>query len=250
MKRLTCRAHTSAKVPRLIMPIRILPIRILIVDHYAIMRTGIESVCSPIDDFEVVAKAGSMSEAFSLVQSTSPDVVVIEPRSFGNSADSPSEDLLGKLRRFRDACPGTRILVFTASDCPGDAGDWMRSGADGFLTKEAGVDVLASAIRCVHGGRSFVCHTGHSLAPPKAATKLSDLSQPVDLSARELEVLALIADGMTNKQAAAKLFLSVKTVETYRARVMRKHQLKDRSELVRFAKHQAIGRPTELDRVG
>ena len=141
-----------------------------------------------------------------------------------------------------------RILAFSSNDGPDDAARTLKAGASGFLIKIAGLDEIAVALRAVHLGRVFVSHSHPTAFCPKPAAPMTVETQkpstaartasesPTQLSGREREVLSLLADGMTNKQAAERLFLSVKTVETYRARIMKKHGLRDRVDLVQFAR--------------
>ncbi|MGB7324955.1 MAG: response regulator transcription factor [Rubripirellula sp.] len=240
-----------------------MPIRILVVDPHEITRAGIGLACQTREDLKIVGEVDSIDDAMLLTPETNPDVVVVDPRS---CAGDRLEDLL----RYRQAFPTAKILAFTGNENPAFAKSVVDCGVDGFLIKDASADELCWAIRTIHAGRIFISHSHHSVGSPQLeksavpniqkspSIALADESHrvnddnrdvDVDLSTREREVLALIADGMTNKQAAAELFLSVKTVETYRARVMRKHQLKDRSDLVRFAKRNA-SRSTQLQPTG
>ncbi|TWU48246.1 LuxR C-terminal-related transcriptional regulator [Rubripirellula reticaptiva] len=230
-----------------------MPIRILVVDPHEITRAGIGLACQSREDLKIVGEVDSIDEAVLLTPETNPNVVVMDPRSCAG-------DGLEELLRYRNAFPAIKILAFTGNENPAFAKDVVECGVDGFLIKDASADELCWAIRTIHAGRIFISHSHHGVSSPQHEKTVDSniqkrdanaLEHPnhlamennpdaqIDLSTREREVLALIADGMTNKQAAAKLFLSVKTVETYRARVMRKHQLKDRSDLVRFAKRHA-----------
>ena len=218
-------------------------IRVLIVDQHEIVRAGIKQTCSERTDLECVGEACSLEEGRQIANATNPDVAIIDP-------DCEGVDGRGGIRRLHHELPKLKILVFTAHDSPDHAAMILQAVAAGYLIKVASLDEIAVAIRSVHVGRIFVSHTHCAVAKPKsmhtdqfAACALpgphteSDRSAPPSLlSDREQEVLTLLADGMTNKQAAEKLFLSIKTVETYRARIMKKHRLRDRAELVRFAR--------------
>ena len=119
----------------------------------------------------------------------------------------------------------------------------IDAGAVGYLIKAADLDEIAVAIRSIAAGRIFICHSQHTLAtPPSNASdyRPDDGTEDHQLSRREREVISLLADGMTNKQVAERLFLSVKTVETYRSRVMRKCGFADRTELVQFARQHLV----------
>lgn len=225
-------------------------IRVLIVDQHEIMRAGIKQTCSERADFEFVGEAYSLEEGRQIALATKPDVAIIDP-------DCEGVDGLNGIRQLHREMPSMKILVFTAHDSSEHAAILLQAGAAGYLIKVASPDEIAVAIRSVHIGRIFISHTQCAVAtpmskrtdqpeyalPPMQAESDSP-TPPRPLSDREQEVLSLLADGMTNKQAAEKLFLSVKTVETYRARIMKKHQLSDRAALVRFAR-KTIGELTD-----
>lgn len=219
-----------------------MPIRVLIVDQHEIMRAGIKLTCSDRDDLEFVGEASSLEAGLQIARATNPDVAIVDPECDG-------VDGLDGIRRLLDEMPALKVLVFTANDGPDYATRIMDSGACGYLIKVAGLDEIAVAIRSVHLGRNFISHTHHAVNVPKSrreekSAKYAESglretpnSLPLhQLSSREQEVLKLLVDGMTNKQVAGLLFLSVKTVETYRARIMKKYGLRDRAELVQFAR--------------
>ncbi|TWU60456.1 Oxygen regulatory protein NreC [Rubripirellula tenax] len=220
-------------------------------------RAGVKLACQSSDDLDCVGEVDTIDEAIDATPQFRPDVAIIDPGACGTN---PIEGLIRYRNRFADQS----ILVFTSNDSPNLAAELVKCGVAGYLIKDASADELTWAIRSIHDGRVFFSHKHHGVGSPKkdhakidvvanaaassdatisaAATWSNDAEQSaadIDLSTREREVLTLIADGMTNKQAASELFLSVKTVETYRSRVMRKHQLKDRHELVRFARHHS-----------
>jgi DNA-binding NarL/FixJ family response regulator len=219
-----------------------MPIRVLIVDQHEIMRAGIKLTCSDRNELEFVGEASSLAEGLQVASATNPDVAIVDP-------DCDGVDGLDGLRPLLDKMSELKILVFTAYDDPDYATRIMDSGACGYLIKVAGWDEIAVAIRSVHLGRNFISHTHHGVTVPKskhaqqgvafAGSGLRETSKSLplhQLSSREQEVLTLLVDGMTNKQVAERLFLSVKTVETYRARIMKKYGLRDRAELVQFAR--------------
>lgn len=221
-----------------------MPIRVLIVDPHEIMRAGIKLACGDREDLEIVGEASSLVEARDTALETNPDVAIIDPA--GDSGESESLQAIGRLH---EEFPNLKILVFTTADGPDHAVRFVQAGASGYLIKAAGLDEVSVAIRSVHIGRVFISHssptmtkpaphpTNHGVtnATPGPAIESQRVPGP-PLSAREQEVLLMLADGMTNKQVAESLFLSVKTVETYRSRIMKKHGLRDRAELVQFAR--------------
>ena len=221
-----------------------MPIRVLIVDAHEIMRAGIKLACSDREDFEFVGEASTLTQAQQIASETDPDVAVVDPHCAGEGARGRES-----IGNWHAETPDLKLLMLAGNDSPEHATRLVEAGASGYLTKAAGLDEIAVAIRSVHAGRIFISHSrpthaganlnhsihageNHTTSPPPAS---KSFARPA-LSTREQEVLEMLADGMTNKQVAESLFLSVKTVETYRARIMKKHCLRDRAELVRFAR--------------
>jgi DNA-binding NarL/FixJ family response regulator len=219
-----------------------MPIAILIVEPNAILRAGIQLGCQNQPDFSIAGHYDSLADA--LNHTTTPDVLVFDPATLDDS--QASEDYDGNLlAAWRSAHPNSKVLALASRDSADDAAGWMDQGVSGYISKHAAIEELVLAIRVVHQGRVFVSHASHGgrstqRLPTKMTPHPADANVNIDLSDREREVLSLVAEGMTNKQAASRLFLSVKTVETYRSRVMRKHGLRDRADLVRFAR-QLVG---------
>lgn len=217
--------------------------RVLVLDPREIFRAGVKAACESRDDLKVVAEAESFEAGIELSHLYHPDVVVIQ----SELVERTDVDYVSKLAEpTGEKAPAILII---SKDCTADAVARMSEiGASGLLTFQASLEEMAVAIRCVAMGRVFISHTHATVHPPV----LKDLRSPSepdaqsanqssgqsthDLSARELEVLELVSQGMTNKQAASKMFLSVKTVETYRSRIMKKHGLRDRMDLMQFAK--------------
>ncbi len=215
-----------------------MPIRILILDPYAIARVGLIQTLTCQPEFEVVGESASLDDASTIISVTQPDVLIVDPKSDGD---------WNSLSAIHYEFPSLRTLVFTFTDDLEVASKSKQCGAAGYLIKASKLNELALAVRCVHEGRVFISHSQTRLPTPSGpktlsrnAVRTSDVSNdPETLSARESEVLRLIAEGMTNKQAAATLYLSVKTVETYRSRIMKKFQLSDRLDLIKFARSSA-----------
>lgn len=212
-----------------------MPIRILVIDPHQIMRAGIGLACQQQDDFELIGQCGDVDSARELANRIQADIVIVDPAIDSDQIGAP----VSRVADWHQAFPDQKILVFTAHDQPEFASALLDAGASGYMTKEASIDELTLAIRCIEVGRIFISHSRHDrAASPRTSTTPrlgASAHKEVDLSEREREVLTLIGQGKTNKQAAAELFLSIKTVETYRARVMRKHGLSDRHALFQFA---------------
>jgi len=206
-------------------------IRVLVADDHAILRSGLRLLISAQPDMEVVGEAGSFAEAISLANSLLPDVVTLDLSMPGGAG-------LGAIEELRAAAPAARILILTMHEDPAYVRSALAAGASGYLVKSAADSALIAAIRAVERGRVFIEVQNREamqalMAPARAA---SEGPAPIaTLSAREREVLVLVAQGHTNQAVADRLALSVKTVESYRARLMQKLGLTNRAELTRLA---------------
>lgn len=211
------------------------PIRVVIVDDHQIFRTGLRAELGP--QLDVVGEAASVDEAVERVAALAPDVVLLDVHLPGGRGGGGAEVVQ---RLAADpTLRATRFLALSVSDAADDVVSVIRAGARGYLTKTAsGPEVTAAALR-VHGGDAvfsprlagFVLDAfGAGLGETAAADDELDR-----LSAREQEVMRMIARGYAYKEVAAELFLSVKTVETHVSKVLRKLQLSNRHELTAWA---------------
>ncbi len=220
-----------------------MPIKTFVVDRQEVVRWGLTLACSDAAGLEVVGTAESLSNGASEILRTTPDVVIVDFQS--NDASEVEH-----AQRILTAEPNLKLLVFSATDTRESVQAILNCGASGYLTKDASLAEVIIAVRAIHDGRIFISHSHPSPSPPKSSSPKSisnwnglmavsryDAAQPETLSSREREVVLMLAEGLTNKEVASRLFLSVKTVETYRSRVMKKYQLRGRSELFSFAKH-------------
>jgi DNA-binding NarL/FixJ family response regulator len=206
-------------------------IRILIVDDHAVLRAGLRMLLDAEPDMTVIGEAADGLEALEQVVERAPDVVLLD-------VTMPNLDGLEVLRRIRDRFPQTRVLILTMHDDEGYLREALASGSSGYVLKRAADIELLSAIRAVYQDGTYL-HAAHTRVlfedgPDGQRTPASEQLEPL-LSPREEQVLRLVALGYTNQQAADKLYLSVKTVETYRGRLMAKLGLRNRAELVRYA---------------
>jgi two-component system response regulator NreC len=200
-------------------------IRILIADDHAVLRAGLRLLINAQADMEVVAEAKDGVEALARAGDTSPDVISLD-------FSMPGQSGVKLIERLRKEHPRTRVLVVTMHDDPAILSAVLAAGASGYLVKTAADTELLTAIRTVHQGRVFV----NAQAEPKPGTGPALAGGPPELlSQREVEVLQLLVQGHTNKEISSKLFVSVKTVESHRARIMDKLGLRSRAELVRYA---------------
>lgn len=204
-------------------------IRILLVDDHAMFRAGIKALIEAAGKVEVVGEASSGDEAVDKVRELRPDVVVMD-------LSMPGSNGLEATRRIAALELDTSVLVLTVHAEEEYLVPVVEAGASGYLTKTSADTDLLEAIRVVARGQVFL--------PPKATTlllkqyKAAESEEETglkDLSTREQEVLALTAEGFSSREIGKKLFISPKTVDTYRSRIMDKLGLSHRSDLVRFA---------------
>jgi DNA-binding NarL/FixJ family response regulator len=209
-------------------------IRVLIADDHAVLRAGLRMLIGAQPDMDVVGEAGDGREAVRVALETGPDVVTMDLKMPGTGG-------IKAVERLSRECPRSRVLVLTMHDDPAYLRAALAAGCAGYVLKAAAHTELIAAIRDVSAGRTFVDpHLAgdllQSLAGPERASPPEDPERPEGrLSQRERAVLALLAQGHTNRVIADRLFLSVKTVETYRSRIAVKLGLKSRADFVRFA---------------
>ncbi|RAS59784.1 LuxR family two component transcriptional regulator [Lentzea atacamensis] len=200
-------------------------IRLVIVDDHPVVRDGLRGMLAAAD-FEVVGEAASGDEAVAVVTAVSPDVVLMDLRM-------PGSDGLSAIERLRDhPC---RVLVLTTYDTDRDVLPAIKAGATGYLLKDTPRDDLQRAIRATYAGEAV-------LSPAVATRLLGQVREPASepLSARELEVLALVARGSTNRAVAAALFISEATVKTHLLHVYAKLGVSDRAAAVAVAYERGL----------
>jgi DNA-binding NarL/FixJ family response regulator len=203
-------------------------IRVLIVDDHAILRAGVREMLSDEDDLRVVAEAGSAEEALQTLRNgTAVDVVVLDITLPGQSGI----DLLKQLRRDR---PELAILVLSMHPERSFAVRLMRAGANGYVPKMIVPEELVKAVRAVGTGRRYITPiVAELLASDCAADEEGPLHNR--LSERELQVFTRIARGISPAVMASELGLSVKTVSTYRARILEKMAMRSNAEIAAYA---------------
>lgn len=206
-------------------------VRILLVDDHTLLRSGLRLLLGQQPDFAIVGEAGSGAQALELAAALRPDVMLLDL----NLPDGDGHSVLAKLAVVS---PGTRALVLTMHEETHHLQAALSAGAAGYVLKRAVDTELVMAIRAVVRGEVFVHSplTQALLAASRPETPSSPQDNPwLALSERELEVIRRVAQGYTNAEIAAELFLSTKTVETYRARSMEKLGMETRAQLVRSA---------------
>jgi two-component system response regulator NreC len=226
------------------MPARTHKIKVMIADDHAILRAGLRMLINAQGDMEVVSEASDGEMAVQTARETKPDVALLDltmPRVGGMKA----------LEEMTRDCRKTRVLVLTMHDDPAYLRSALAAGASGYLLKRAVDAELIAAIQAVHRGGIFVDpRLANVLVQDvlaKGSTKLGRTRPANILSARELQVLRLVARGYTSAEIAKQIFVGVKTVETYRARLVEKLGLRTRSDVVRFAVQMGLLTPETLE---
>lgn len=208
-------------------------ITIVLADDHAVMRDGVRMVLESQPDLRVIGTADDGAEAVDLVDALRPDVAVLDiamPRTNG----------LAAARQIHKRTPNTKIIFLSMHDGEEYFKEAMRAGAAGYVLKRAAATELVAAIRAVQRGESYL--------DPALTNALNDLGEGeigrlADLTEREIEVLKLVAEGLTNRQIAAQLIISVKTVQSHRTNIMEKLDLHDRTDLVKYAIRRGLIQP-------
>ena len=208
-------------------------IRVLLVDDHPVVRQGLRALLSTDEGIEVVGEADDGDAAVAAAERLSPDVVLMD-------VVMPGMDGVEALRLIGERRPQTRVVMLTSYADERQAMEAVDAGASGFLLKDASPRDVAAAIRAAHRGEAV-------LHPAVAAKLLAERRRPpaahADLTARELEVLRLIARGLQNKQIAAQLHLSEKTVKTHVSAILRKLDVSDRTQAAMYAVRERLAEP-------
>ena len=205
-------------------------ITLLLAEDHRVVRAGLRLLLDRQEGIEVIGEAGDIAETERRAAELRPRVVVLD-------IDLPDGSSIPAIPRIQQGAPGTRIVILTMHTAPALARDALRAGATGFVLKDAPEEELLAAIRAAASGRTYL---NPELGAQLAAEGPDAGGRPDDLSARELEVLELIALGHTNGEIASRLFLSVRTVESHRAHIQQKTRRSTRAELVAYAREHGI----------
>ncbi len=203
----------------------------LVVDDQELFRRGLTMLLAVEPGLEVVGEAGDGAEGATLAESAAPDVILLDVRM-------PKKSGIEACLAIKESVPSAKIIMLTVSDEEADLYEAVKSGASGYLLKDSSIEEVAQAIRVVADGQSLIS--------PSMAIKLIDefkqMSKPerdtgpaLRLTERELDVLRLVAQGHSNKEIAARLFISENTVKNHVRNMLEKLQLHSRMEAVMYA---------------
>jgi two-component system, NarL family, response regulator NreC len=205
-------------------------IRVLIADDHAILRSGLRMLIGSQPDMTVVGEAQNGDEAIQGAKKHTPDIVILD-------VTMPERGGLHAIREILDQSPNTRVLLLTMHEELAYLRTALAAGATGYVLKKSVDADLLSAIRSVRKGRTYVdAELASELiqhAVPESSRSKAKLTEV--LSERELQVLKLVAEGFSSREIADQIFVSVKTVETYRGRFAEKLGLTSRADVVRYA---------------
>ena len=220
-------------------------IRVLIADDQRVVRDGLAMLVSLIDGVEVVGAASDGAEAVRLAEAHHPDVIMMDLRMPGTDGITATADL-------RQRLPAARVLVLTTYADQETILPALQAGARGYLTKDASAEQIEAAIRAVHAGQTHLdpavqerLVAAVTSRPPPAGEASPGPTPPGGLTAREAEVLTLLAAGLSNTEIAQRLYLSNATIKTHINRIFAKTGARDRAQAVRYAYQHHLATPTQ-----
>jgi len=211
-------------------------IKVLLADDHSIVRAGLRRIVEESGDMEVIAEAADGRETIRLIRETAPDVAVID-------ISMPDLDGLEVVSQLRGICPDLPILILTMHEEGQYVVRAIQAGAMGYMTKQSAPEQLLKAIRKIHAGSRYLTDGAAETLALRIAKGTGEQSPLDSLSMRELQVLRRLAMGHTNREIAAAYSISIKTVDTYRARLLKKLNLRNNAELSRFAMQNRLIEP-------
>jgi DNA-binding NarL/FixJ family response regulator len=208
-------------------------VRVLLADDHAVVRDGLRVLLEAQSDIRVVGNAGNGREVVRLAQQTHPDVIVMD-------IAMPELNGIEATLQVKDVCPNAQVLVLSMHSTTEHIFRALQAGARGYLLKDSAGAEVVDAVRAVHAGRRYLSQKIATAVIDDYIAERHRASPLESLSRRERQILQLIAEGKSSAEVAAILFLSPKTVETYRSRMMHKLDIGDLPNLVKFAIQHGI----------
>jgi len=212
------------------------PIRVVIADDHVIMREGVALILNNLPEFEVVGQAVNGRQAVEMIEAAQPDIALLD-------ISMPELGGIDAVKLIRECCPQTKALMLTMHDDDAIFFEAIQAGAAGYVLKGSRPTELIEALKAVDKGDVY-------LSPPMTRKLVNSFLSSADnqetsrmelLTNREVEVMQLLAQGLTNRKVAQELVISPSTVQTHRTHIMEKLQLNNRAELVRYAmRHDLI----------
>jgi two-component system response regulator NreC len=208
-------------------------IRVLVVDDHSIVREGVCSLLARRKDIEVVGQASDGKQAVAQAAALLPDVVLMD-------ISMPGMNGLEATQEIRKALPGIRILVLSQYESKEYVIPLLRAGAAGYIAKRARASELADAIRAVYFEGAFLPPNIARAVVDGAATPGAEAASHPVLTEREVEIVRLVADGLSSREIADRLCLSVRTVDTHRSHILEKIGVHSIAELIKYAIREGI----------
>ncbi len=210
---------------------------VVLVDDHRLLRDGLRAVIEASGEFEVVAEGADGREAIDLAAKHQPDIVVLD-------IWMPNLSGIGAVSGIRRKSPGTRVVMMSQHDTGSYVQSALREGACGYVLKTAASDELLTALRAAMENKCFLSPEVAQTVVESFTQPAGDLESPLDgLTGREREILQLIAEGLSSKEVATRLSISVRTVESHRSAVMGKLGVHKVAGLVRFAIREGVIAP-------
>lgn len=207
--------------------------KLMIVDDHPLFREGLKTIISREKNYTVIAEAGNGKEGIALGKEHKPDIMLVD-------VSMPGKNGIQMIRELRDALPGTRFIIISMHSEPDYIVEAFRAGATGYMIKESAASSLIKGLDTVAKGEMFLDislsqEVVFKLLQNKDAQNGGEQDPYTSLTAREQEILRMLAEGITTKEVAKKLYISPKTVENHRTNLMKKLGLKNSVELIRYA---------------
>jgi two-component system nitrate/nitrite response regulator NarL len=203
-------------------------IKVLVVDDHPVVRKGLLSFLSAKENLKIVGEASNGADAIKLVKEHAPDIVLMD-------VAMPGMDGLAVTETLRKEAPQTKVLILSMQSSREPVLRIIKAGARGYVLKDAPTEELILAIETVHAGEAYFSKPVAQIALNQYVSDADDTKPVAKLSEREREVLALIAEGKSNKEIAMHLGIGVRTTETHRERIMRKLDIHSVAGLTKFA---------------